>query len=229
MSRDALSIYRKASRFYSAAEHPSVSLAPLVTSDLLLAFTAYAFVTSITPGPNNTMLLASGANHGFGPTVPMIFGISIGFTAMVLAVGLGMGSVFLAFPILHDALRYGGAAYLIYLAWRIGGSAATSADGSDARPLSFLQAAAFQWVNPKAWIMAVGAVATYTPQDGFLLNVVTVAALFMVINAPCVSAWAAFGTILRGFLSNPASRRVFNIAMALLLLASLYPIVTAAT
>lgn len=199
-----------------------------MTSDLFLAFAAYAFVTSITPGPNNTMLLASGANHGFRPTVPMIFGISIGFAAMVLAVGLGIGSVFLAFPILHDALRYGGAAYLLYLAWRIAGSAATRADGSDAKPLSFLQAAAFQWVNPKAWIMAIGAVAAYTPQDDFLLNVVTVATVFMVINAPCVSAWAAFGTMLRAFLSNGAYRRAFNILMALLLLASLYPILTSA-
>lgn len=200
-----------------------------MTLDLLLAFAAYAFVTSITLGPNNTMLLASGANHGFRPTIPMILGISIGFAIMVLAVGLGIGGVFLAFPILHDALRYGGAAYLLYLAWRIVGSAAASADGSDAKPLSFLQAAAFQWVNPKAWIMAIGAAAAYTPQDGFFLNIAVVAVLFMVINAPCVGVWAAFGTMLRRFLGNPVCLRVFNVAMALLLVASLYPILASVT
>lgn len=199
-----------------------------MTSQILLAFAAYAFVTSITPGPNNMMLLASGVNHGFRPTIPMIFGISVGFAVMVLAVGLGIGSLFLALPILHDVLRYGGAAYLLYLAWRIAGSSAANAEGSQAKPLSFLQAAAFQWINPKAWIMAIGAVATYTPQDGFLLNIVIVATLFMVINGPCVGAWAAFGTLLRRLLGNPVYNRVFNIVMALLLVASLYPILVPA-
>ena len=137
-----------------------------MTVDLLLALAAYAFVTSITPGPNNTMLLASGANFGFWPTVPHLFGINLGFSAMVLAVGLGAGSVFAAFPLLHTVLRWGGTAYLCYLAWKIANSGEMDADGHKATPMTFLQAAAFQWVNPKAWIMAIGAIATYMPSDG---------------------------------------------------------------
>ncbi|CEJ10201.1 Cysteine/O-acetylserine efflux protein [bacterium YEK0313] len=197
--------------------------AAAMTPELLIAFATYAFVTSITPGPNNTMLLASGANFGFGPTVPHIFGISLGFAAMVLAVGLGAGALFVAFPLAHDILRYGGAFYLMVLAWRLARSGAGEAAAAGARPLTFLEAAAFQWVNPKAWIMAVGAVATYTPEAGYLLNVVIVTIVFALINGPCVSIWAGFGTALRGVLSKPVHLRVFNVAMALLLVASLYP------
>ena len=134
--------------------------AAAMTPELLIAFATYAFVTSITPGPNNTMLLASGANFGFGPTVPNILGISLGFAAMVLAVGLGAGALFVAFPLAHDILRYGGALYLMVLAWRLARSGGAGTAETGARPLTFLEAAAFQWINPKAWIMAVGAVAT---------------------------------------------------------------------
>ena len=194
-----------------------------MTADLLLAFAAYAFVTSITPGPNNTMLLASGVNFGFRPTIPHILGISLGFAALVLAVGLGAGALFAAVPAAHDILRYGGALYLLVLAWRLARSGAPGAAETGARPLTFLEAAAFQWVNPKAWIMALGAIATYTPEAGYLLNVVIVTIVFALVNGPCVSAWAGFGTALRGVLSKPLYLRVFNVAMALLLVASLYP------
>lgn len=199
-----------------------------MTPDLLLAFAAYAFVTSITPGPNNTMLLVSGANFGFRSTIPHILGVNLGFSVMVLAVGLGVGGVFTALPILHDGLRYGGALYLLYLAWQIARSGSLDAEESDGKPLSFLQAAAFQWVNPKAWIMAIGAVATYTPQNGFFLNILIVTMMFALINGPCIIAWAGFGTMLKGFLGNPIHLRIFNVMMALLLVASLYPILTTA-
>lgn len=195
-----------------------------MTLDLLLAFAAYAFVTSITPGPNNTMLLVSGANFGFWPTIPHILGVNLGFSAMVLAVGLGIGGVFTAFPILHDILRYGGALYLLYLAWQIACSGGMNSEGGRGKPMTFIQAAAFQWINPKAWIMAIGAVATYTPQNGYFFNILVVTLIFMLVNGPCIVAWAGFGTLLKGFLDNSTFLRVFNVAMALLLVASLYPI-----
>lgn len=192
--------------------------------DLLIAFAAYAFVTSITPGPNNTMLLVSGANFGFRPTFPHIVGVNLGFSAMVLAVGLGIGGVFVAFPLLHAVLRYGGALYLLYLAWQIARSGGISGEGGRGKPMTFPQAAAFQWINPKAWIMAIGAVATYTPRNGYFFNILIVTLIFTLVNGPCVAAWAGFGTLLKGLLARPALLRVFNVAMALLLVASLYPI-----
>lgn len=195
-----------------------------MTPSLLLTFATYAFVTSITPGPNNTMVLASGVNFGFHRTIPHLMGINLGFSAMVLSVGLGLGGMFTAWPVLHDVLRYVGALYLIYLAWKIARSG-TMSDGADAvRPMSFAQAAAFQWVNPKAWIMAIGAVATYTPQNGFFLNIVIVTVVYALVNAPCIAAWAAFGVVLRRLLTSSRSVRIFNVAMAALLVLSLYPL-----
>ncbi len=197
-----------------------------MTLDLIIAFAAYAFVTSITPGPNNTMLLASGANFGFGPTFPHILGVNLGFSVMVLAVGLGAGGAFVAFPPLHDALRYIGAAYLLYLAWRIARSGGVNGGSGGTKPMTFLQAAAFQWVNPKTWIMAIGAITAYTPANGYFLNMLVVTAIFTLVNGPCVAAWAGFGSLLKRVLDRPGLLRAFNIAMALLLVASLYPILT---
>jgi threonine/homoserine/homoserine lactone efflux protein len=194
-----------------------------MTLDLLLAFALFAFVISITPGPNNTMVLASGVNFGFWPTIPHLLGIDLGFAVMIIAVGLGIGGLFVAFPILHTALRYGGALYLLYLAWKIASSGGPNTDGGRKKPMTFLQAAAFQWVNPKGWIAAIGAVATYTPANGFFINLLIVTAVFALVMGPCIALWAAAGTALRGFLSNPAYLRAFNITMALLLVASLYP------
>ncbi|MBP2302169.1 LysE family translocator [Azospirillum picis] len=198
-----------------------------MTADLLITFIGYAFVTSITPGPNNTMLLASGVNFGFRPSLPHILGITLGFTLMVLAVGLGLGAVFQIVPVLHSILRFLGAAYLLYLAWRIAGTGAPD-DGTagTTRPLSVMQAAAFQWVNPKAWIMAIGAVATYAPQADYAVNIGVLTVLFALVNGPCVAVWAAAGTSLRRFLTNPRKRRRFNIGMAVLLAASILPILS---
>ncbi|WP_353188934.1 LysE family translocator [Pseudomonas sp.] len=193
--------------------------------DLLLAFALFALVTSITPGPNNTMLLASGVNFGFNRTIPHMLGISCGFFLLVVAVGFGLGAVFQAYPILYTVLRYAGAAYLLYLAWKIAhsGPVGDSAHG-DAKPISYLGAAAFQWVNPKAWIMAIGAISTYTPMQGYFYNVVIIAAVFAIINLPSVGLWAACGTLLRNVLKDPRWLRVFNWGMAALLVISLYPL-----
>lgn len=196
-----------------------------MTTDLLIAFIAFAFVTSVTPGPNNTMLLASGANFGLRRTLPHMLGISLGLMLLVLAVGLGLGQLFEQVPQLYSLLRYVGAAYLLYLAWKIARSGAPdSQSGERGKPFSFLQAAAFQWVNPKAWIMAIGAITTYTPQDDFVVNVLCIAALFALVNCPTMSVWTVAGSLLRKWLSNPRVLRGFNVGMALLLVASLYPI-----
>jgi len=193
--------------------------------ELLVAFIAFAFVTSVTPGPNNMMLLASGVNFGLRRSLPHMFGISLGFMVLVMAVGLGLGQLFERFPPLYTALRYLGGAYLLYLAWKIAGAGAPDASGGErGKPFSFLQAAAFQWVNPKAWVMAIGAITTYTPQENFVVNVLLIAALFALVNCPSVGLWTVAGSLLRRWLHQPRILRVFNIGMALLLVASLYPI-----
>ncbi|RMV96533.1 Amino acid transporter LysE [Pseudomonas caricapapayae] len=197
----------------------------VLSFDLLLAFTLFAFVTSITPGPNNMMLLASGVNFGFSRTLPHMLGISIGFFVLVLAVGFGLGSVFKAWPVLYTILRYVGAAYLLYLAWKIATSKPASDEvDSQGKPLGFMSAALFQWVNPKAWIMAIGAISTYTPMQGYFYNVVVISAVFALINLPSVGIWAGFGSLLRNVLRDPLGLRLFNGVMALLLVASLYPL-----
>jgi threonine/homoserine/homoserine lactone efflux protein len=192
--------------------------------DAFLALLVYAFVTSITPGPNNLMLLASGVNFGIARTIPHMLGISIGFLVLLLAVGFGLGAVLTAFPALHNALKIAGAAYLLYLAWKIAMSRSLGGKSeTDARPMRFIDAAAFQWVNPKAWVMAITAMAVYTNPDHPFISVALISIAFAVVNLPSVSVWAGFGTALRGFLSDPVRLKWFNIAMAVLLAATLWP------
>lgn len=195
------------------------------------AFTAlvvYAFVISITPGPNNFMLLASGVNFGFVRTIPHMLGIGGGFLSVLLGVGFGLGAVLTAFPSLHLALKIAGGTYLLYLAWRIAMSRSMgkTGDGAGTRPMTFVEAAAFQWINPKAWVMAVTAMAVYTDTEAPFLSVMLVAVTFAAVNLPSVSTWAGFGTALRGFLSDPVRLKWFNIAMGLLLAATLWPMLT---
>lgn len=196
-----------------------------MTANVLIAFIAFAFVTSVTPGPNNMMLLASGVNFGLRRSVPHMLGISLGFMLLVMAVGLGLGQVFEQQPLLYSLLRYLGAAYLLYLAWKIARSGAPqTAAVAPPKPFSFVQAAAFQWVNPKAWVMALGAITTYTPNEDFTANVLLIAALFALINFPSVSLWTVAGSLLRTWLRDPRILRAFNLGMAVLLVLSLYPI-----
>lgn len=196
-----------------------------MSPQLLSALVAFCFVSSITPGPNNTMLMASGANFGFRPTLPHMLGVSLGFGFMVLAVGLGLGQVFVRFPILHPVLAFGGAIYMLWLAWKIAHAGGLGEVGTTGSPMTFLQAAGFQWINPKAWIMGVTAVTTYAPQSSYGLNVVLVSLVFVVVNAPCIAAWAGFGVGLRGLLDRPERMRLFNISMAALLVLSLVPLI----
>lgn len=192
--------------------------------DHILALTVFAFVSSITPGPNNLMLLASGVNFGFARTIPHMLGIAAGFASLLLAVGLGLGALLVAFPVLHVVLKIAGGAYLLYLAWRIATSRSmVSGREQGARPMRFAEAAAFQWVNPKAWVMAVSAMAIYTTAERPLASVVLITLVFTVVNLPSVSAWAGFGVALRGFLADPVRLKWFNIAMGVALAASLWP------
>jgi len=196
----------------------------VVSAGLMLAFASFAFVSSITPGPNNAMLLASGVNYGFRRTVPHIAGVSLGCVAMLILVGLGLGKIFAAVPLIYGALRYAGAAYLLWLAWKIAQAGPMTDRQAGGRPMTFWQAAAFQWVNPKAWVMVVGAVSAYAPREGFGQNVVVLALLLGLVNVPSICVWAGFGTVLRPLLSHPGRVRVFNVTMALLLVLSLLPV-----
>ncbi|MEM1077817.1 MAG: LysE family translocator [Pseudomonadota bacterium] len=195
-----------------------------MTLDLLLALMAFAFVSSITPGPNNLMVLASGANFGIRRTVPHLLGISLGHAFMVLLLGLGLGQVFVTWPVFHDVLKVASVAYMAWLAWKIANAAAPKGAETEGRPFTFLQAAAFQWVNPKAWVMGVTAVTVYTAPGAGALGALLVAVAFCATNFPSVSIWAWMGTQVARWLSSPGRLRAFNWTMAVLLMASLIPI-----
>lgn len=191
--------------------------------EILLALAGFSVASSVTPGPNNLMLLASGVNFGFRRTLPHMLGIGGGFAFLLLCVGFGLGAVLQQSPALHLAIKVAGVAYLLYLAWKIATSGPIEDREGKAAPMTFLQAAAFQWVNPKAWFMAVTAMSVYTVPTNYVLSVVLIAAVFAAINVPCVSLWAGMGVALRKLLSDPRTLRWFNIIMALLLAASLWP------
>lgn len=195
-----------------------------MTTELLLAFIVFAFVTSVTPGPNNMMLLASGINFGLRRSLPHLLGISLGMLVMVSAIGFGLGELLKLYPPLYNVLRYGGAAYLLYLSWKIATAAAPQANGQPGgKPMSFIQAVAFQWINPKAWIMAIAAISTYAPAQPVAAQILLIAGLFALINYPTCSLWILAGSLLRRALENPLWLRRFNFLMAGLLVLSLYP------
>jgi threonine/homoserine/homoserine lactone efflux protein len=194
-----------------------------MTQDLLLALMGFAFATSVTPGPNNMMLLASGANFGLRRTVPHMLGISVGHSVMVFLVGLGLAGLFLTEPRLFTALKVVSVAYMLWLAWKIATAAPPKPGQAGGRPFSFLQAAAFQWVNPKAWAMALTAVTVYAP-GGEVWPTALVAVVFAMVNLPSVTVWAAAGQALRRWLDTPGRLRAFNVTMAVLLVLSLWPV-----
>jgi threonine/homoserine/homoserine lactone efflux protein len=178
-----------------------------------------------TPGPNNVMLLSSGLTHGFRPTLPHIAGVTIGFAFMIGAVGLGLGTIFIAYPILQTILKYAGIAYLIYLAAVIAMSGPVKADRNDRRgPMTFWGAAMFQWINVKGWVMVIGTITAYAGIAGFPWNIGIQIVLSLMLGAISCSTWALFGSALRPLLSSPRAVRAFNTVMAALLLASLYPV-----
>lgn len=192
--------------------------------DLFLALIAFAVVTTVTPGPNNLMLIASGVTFGFRRSLPHMLGISIGFPLMIGLVGLGLGQLFDAWPVIYTALKVAGGAYMLWLAWKIANAGPAGDGGSTGTPLSFLQAASFQWVNPKAWMMAMTAIATYTATANYGLTLMIVVAVFTLVAFPGSSIWVVFGTALRRFLGDYRYYRAVNVAMAILLVASLVPL-----
>jgi len=194
-----------------------------MTNEQFAALIGFAFVTSITPGPNNMMLIASGANFGFRRTIPHMIGISVGHMAMTLIVGLGLAGIVQAEPHILVVLKWVSVAYLLWLAWRLANAAAPGEAKAAGKPMTFFGAALFQWVNPKAWTMSLGAVSAYavTPTPTV---VAIIAVVFAAVNLPSVSLWTIAGQQLRRFLTSPARLRVFNWTMAGLLVLSLIPV-----
>ena len=195
--------------------------------EFLIALCTFAFVSSVTPGPNNLMLMTSGANFGIWRTIPHLLGVVFGFVLMVILVGTGLMQVFTAYPVSHDVLRVGSVAYLCYLAWKIA-MARPRAAKMEARPLNIMQAALFQWINPKAWAMALTAVTVFAPSQS-LAAVALIALICGVVNMPSVFVWVLLGSKMQSFLDSGARLRAFNYTMALLLLGTIYPVVVGTT
>ena len=199
-------------------------MTPTYTPELLAALFLFAFAASITPGPNNTMLMASGANFGLRASLAHMCGVTVGYISLLALAGLGLAGIFATLPFLRDVLKWGGAIYLLYLAWKIASSKGIGIKAAGARPMSFQGAAAFQFINPKGWVMALGAVTTYVPARGFLANLAVALFIFAAISVLSTFTWTTFGMGIRRFLHRPMSLRLFNVAMALLLVLSLFPL-----
>jgi len=186
-----------------------------------LSFVIYSIVTSITPGPNNIMLAASGLNFGFKKSIPHILGIGFGFGVMVSLVGFGIGATLGQSAVMYETLKIIGIVYLLYLAYKIYGAGSVQAEEHPEKPLNFIGAALFQWVNPKAWIMAMGAIATYSTVDSHLAEFIFIGTVFGVVSIPCVGIWAYMGERLQKIVNNQKKVQLFNGSMALLLVISI--------
>lgn len=191
----------------------------------LIAVLIFSTVMAFTPGPNNAMLASSGSRFGLARTLPHAAGVTLGFPVMIFLVGLGLASILLASPLLQLGMKTISCAYLLWMAFQIARSDSTKESRGKDRPLTFLQAAAFQWINPKAWLMAVGAISAYTTASGRLyLEVAIIAVVSLVVSIFSTLTWAAFGAGIRRWLRSHTALRLFNIAMALSLVASMVPI-----
>jgi threonine/homoserine/homoserine lactone efflux protein len=198
----------------------------MMSPALYVGFLVFAFVSTATPGPNNLMLMASGVNYGVRRTLRHMAGVSLGFGAMTFAVGLGLTGIFAQAPWLYVVLRYGAAAYILYLAYKMATAKGVGSAVTGGKPMSFLGAVGFQWVNPKAWVMALGAITTYAEPEHLTRDVALMAATFVLINIPSSFAWAASGVAIKRFLKRGGALHVFNAVMAGLLVLSLYPLIT---
>ena len=196
-----------------------------MSHSLLIAFFIFAAVMYLTPGPNNIMVLSSGLTYGFRRTLPHVAGITIGFAFMIGAVGLGLGTIFIAYPVLQTILKYAGVAYLIYLAAAIAMSAPVAPEQDNQRgPMTFWGAAMFQWVNAKGWVMVIGTITAYAGIASFPWNIAIQVAVCLLLGVAATSIWTLSGSSLRSFMTSPRAVRAFNIVMAALLLASLFPV-----
>lgn len=193
--------------------------------EILTALMLFALVSSITPGPNNLMLMNSGATFGIKKTIPHLLGVVFGFVLMVMLVGMGIMQLFVMYPIGNDILKAVSVAYLLYLSYKIATSTESpNNENANAKPFSFIQGALFQWVNPKAWTMALTAITIYASSTD-LNAVLFVAMVFGIINLPSISVWVFLGKKIQYFLTSHKRLRAFNMTMALLLVGSLYPVV----
>jgi threonine/homoserine/homoserine lactone efflux protein len=193
--------------------------------ELLGPLVLFAAAVTLTPGPNVVLVTASAANFGFRRTFPQMLGITLGFGSMIVAAGLGLAGLLHADPRLHAVLKHAGAAYLVYLAWRIARSDAGGSIAGRDRPIGFLEAALFTWMNPKAWVSGLGALATYTTAGGhLLLETGVIAAVLAIACLASAMIWAGFGAAIGRLLANPRARLVFNWSMAALLILSLIPV-----
>jgi threonine/homoserine/homoserine lactone efflux protein len=193
--------------------------------ETFLAMASFAVAMAFTPGPNNFMLTASGVNFGLARTAPHMAGVVVGYAVLLCAAGAGVGSLIVAFPAIQTVLKIVGAAYMLWLAWKVANAGKASDDGGEGRPLTFLQAAAFQWVNPKGLIIAFGAVALYVHPETAVRDFALMLVVFTLATLGSTLTWAGFGVALRKVLQNERQARFFNVVMALLLVASIVPIV----
>lgn len=192
---------------------------------LLFLIIPFAFSLTISPGPNNIMAMASGTNFGYRRSLPVITGFAVGLGAMILAAGLGLGQIFIAFPFVHEALKYVAVAYLLYLAWKIAGSGGVKETNAKQKPLSFMQGVLFQWVNPKAWMVSLSAVVSFSSLDAEpFMQSVLIALVFTLVAFPSVSIWAIVGKVIAKYLQSPRALKLFNLAIAMLLVLSLLPL-----
>ncbi len=188
--------------------------------EALPALLALAVATLFTPGPNNAMLAASGANFGFRPTVPHLLGVAFGFPLMLLIVGLALGELFQTSVLLSESLRWGGAALLVRIAWKIAFSGGTGSKSAGAQPMGFLHAAGFQWINPKGWSMAVAATSQFIRPDAPMATAAVVAGTFLTLGLLSSTTWTYAGLAIARWLTTARRLRVFNLIMALLIVAS---------
>lgn len=189
---------------------------------VLLPMFAFAIASTGTPGPNNIMVMASGANFGYWRTIPHMLGIALGFSGMVVALGLGFSQLFAVYPQVHEILKWMGTAYLLFLAWKIGTAAKPEDAQAKSAPLTFVQAALFQWVNPKAWMVGIAGLTAFTSDEGnYELQTLIIAGVFLAVSFPLSSFWCSFGTVIGRFLTSPRSLRLFNGAMASLIVGSI--------
>ncbi|MBT9386428.1 LysE family translocator [Pseudooceanicola sp. CBS1P-1] len=199
----------------------------MLSLQFLSALLLFCVVGSVTPGPNNLMVMASGMNFGYRRSFGHMLGVAVGFAAMVVLVGLGLMRVFELFPVLRQALLVACVVYLLWLAWKIANAAPPStAETEVSHPMSFLQAASFQWVNPKGWTMALSTITLFAP-DRSLGQVALIGLIYALITLPCLSLWVLAGQTMRQLLDRPWMLRAFNWTMAVLLVASLYPVLRA--
>jgi threonine/homoserine/homoserine lactone efflux protein len=181
-------------------------------AEQLIALIVFALAGSFTPGPNNTIASVTGANHGLRAVIPHIFGVPFGFSTMLIAGGLGAAALIIAHPLLAAAIKWIGIAYLLYIAWAIM-SADKVGDGTLAPPLTFWQSAAYQYANPKAWMLAAATAGTYMAADGATIRVAIICVVFSIACAASLVVWAAAGAALKRWLQQGARLRTFNVAM----------------